>query len=125
MAVCKETISTDLKVNDTVLVLSGGNTKKNKVLKGQIGKILKLNKKTGRVIVEGLNKIKRHKRALTSQETSGIIEKDGSVHISNVMFYSEQLKRPVRIKHKKLEDGKKVRGYLDPKTKKFEQIDIK
>jgi large subunit ribosomal protein L24 len=125
MALSKEITSTDLKVGDTVLVLAGGNTKKNKVLKGQIGKILKFNKKSGRVIVEGLNKIKRHKRALTSQETSGVIEKDGSVHMSNVMFYSEVLKRPVRIKHKKLDDGKKVRGYLDPKTKKFEQIDIK
>ena len=53
-----------------------------------------------------------------------ILEKEGSIHISNVMYYREELKRPVRIKIKMLDDGRKVRGFVNPQTKAFEQIDV-
>jgi large subunit ribosomal protein L24 len=115
---------TKLKVGDPVMVLVGGNKRKGKTLKSQTGKILRFLPKRNRVIVEGLNTIKRHKRAMTSQDSAGIIEKEGSIHISNIMYYSEQLKSPVRIKMKELSGGKKVRGYLNPETKEFEQIDV-
>lgn len=114
---------TRLRKGDTVMVLVGGNSKKQKVLKGQTGKILRFLPKKNRVVVEGLNMIKRHKRAMSPQDSAGIITKEGSVHISNVMFYSEELKRPVRLKSKTLTDGRKVRGYLNPKTKEFIQIE--
>lgn len=117
-------IASKLKTGDIVMVIAGGNKKKNRVLKGQTGKILKFLPSTNRVIVEGLNKVTRHKRAMTATDSAGKIEKDGSVHISNVMYYSEELKRPVRVKSKTLGDGRKVRGYLNPKTKEFEQIDV-
>jgi ribosomal protein L24 len=48
---------------------------------------------------------------------------EGGMHISNVLFYVEKLKKPVRLKHKILEDGKKVRGYIDPTSKSFVQIE--
>ena len=115
---------TELKVGDPVMVLCGGNKRKGKILKSQTGKILRFLPKRNRVIVEGLNMIKRHKRAMTSQDSAGIIEKEGSVHISNVMYYSEQLGGPVRIKSKVLNDGRKVRGFLHPETNEFEQIDV-
>lgn len=117
------TFRTALRIGDVVMVLTGGNTKKEKALRGQTGKILRFLPKKNRVIVEGLNMIKRAKRATRPGEASGIITKEGSVHISNVMYYSEKLKRPVRLRSKTLDNGKKVRCYLDPKTKKLENID--
>lgn len=119
-----ERLHTDLRQGDQVMVIAGGNKKKGKVLKGQVGKILRILPKSDRLVVEGVNYIKRHKRAMTSNDTAGIIQKEGSVHISNVMFYSQELNRPVRIKFKTLEDGRKVRGYINPKTRAFEQIDV-
>ncbi len=117
-------LSTDLKVGDTVMVIAGGNKRSGKTLKSQTGKILRILSKRNRVIVEGVNMIKRHKKAMTSQDSAGIIEKEGSVHISNVMYYSQELQRPVRIKSKTLDDGRKVRGFLNPESKEFEQIDV-
>lgn len=121
----KASLKTKLKVGDPVMLISGGNSvKSEKGGKGTVGKILRFLPKSGRVVVEGVKMIKRHKRASTMQEASGIIEKEGSVAASNLMFYSLDLKRPVRLSYKKLDDGRKVRGFLHPKTKKFEQIDI-
>lgn len=114
---------TELRKGDLVMVISGGNKKKGKTLRGQTGKILKVLTAKDRVVIEGLNLIKKRKRAKTSNETSAVITTEGSVHISNVMYYSETLKKPVRIKKKILADGRKVRGYMNPETKKFEQID--
>jgi len=118
----QHTFSTNLKKGDPVMVLTGGNRKKQKVLRGQTGKILRFLPKTNRVVVEGVNFISRHKRATNPNESAGIIRKEGSVHISNVLYYVEELKRPVRIKMKVMPDGKKVRGYQNPKSEKFEQI---
>ncbi len=117
-----EPFVTCLKKGDPVMVISGGNKKKGKVLKGQVGKILRFVPSRHRVVVEGLNIVVRHKRAARPGEASGQIRKEGSVHISNVMFYAEQFKKPVRIRFKVLENGNKVRGYTNPKTKAFEQI---
>ena len=114
---------TRLKVGDPVMVIVGGN-KKKKTLQGQTGKILRFFPKRNRVVVEGVNMIKRHKRAVSQTDAAGIIEKEGAIHISNVMYYSEDLKRPVRIKFQTLDDGRKVRGYINSNTKAFEQIDV-
>ncbi len=120
----KKNLETRLRKGDPVMVIAGGNTKKGRELKGQTGKILRFIPKRDRVVVEGLNMVKRHKRATMMNEAAGIIEKEGSVHISNVMYYSEDLKRPVRLKIKRLDDGRKVRGFVNPETKKFEQLDV-
>lgn len=115
---------TKLRVGDPVMVLTGGNSKQGRSLEGKTGKIQRFLPKKNRVVVEGVNMIKRHKKAMKSNESSGIIEREGSVAISNVMYYVEELKRPVRVKWKRLDDGRKVRGYLNPETKAFEQIDV-
>ncbi len=119
----KVTLNSALKAGDVVMVITGGNKKRGRVLKGQTGKILRFLPKKNRVVVEGLNMVKRHKKAMASNEQAGIIPKEGSIHLSNVMFYSEQLKAPVRLKHKTLDDGRKVRGYVNPQTKKFETVE--
>jgi large subunit ribosomal protein L24 len=122
--VSKHDFTTRLRSGDIVMVVAGGNKRKSQEQKGQVGKILRFIPKKFRVVVEGINKIKRHKKAYSAQDSSGIIEKDGSVHISNVMFYSQEHKRPVRLKVRELEDGRKVRGFTNPETKEFEQIDV-
>lgn len=113
-----------LKVGDSVMVIAGGNKRKGKILKGRVGKILRIMPKAERVVIEGINMIKRHKRKMSATEPGGIIEKEGSIPISNVMFYSEQFKKPVRLKVSRLSDGRKVRGFVNPETRKFEQIDV-
>jgi len=111
-----------LKKGDTVMVIAGGN-KKKRANKGQIGKIVRFTgENRDRVIVEGLNMITRHQRAQGANKPGGKIQREGSIHVSNVMFYAEKIKRPVRLSQQILADGKKVRGYKDPKTKEFVQV---
>jgi len=108
-----------IRKGDTVIVIAGGN-KKTRPNKGKVGRILEF--ENDRVVVEGVNLITVRKRAKGPDRPGGTISKEGSIHVSNVMFYAEKIKRPVRIKHQVLADGTKVRGYIDPQTKKFEQI---
>lgn len=112
-----------LKKGDTVMVIAGGH-KTKRPNKGKIGKILGFTGKDNeRVLVEGLNLVKRHQKQTTPNKPYGIIQKEAGIHISNVMFYAEKLKKPVRIKHSVLADGKKVRGYINPESKEFVQVD--
>lgn len=67
-----------IKVGDTVKVLSGES-------RGQEGKILSIDKKKDRAIVEGLNMIKRHTKPSATNPQGGIEDKEGTVHISNLM----------------------------------------
>lgn len=87
--------------NDLVMVTTGKD-------KGKTGKVLRINKKKERLVVEKVNMVKRHVKP--SQKTKGgIMEKEGSIHVSNVMIYCEKCSKPVRVGSKLLEDGKKVR----------------
>lgn len=108
-----------IRKGDTVMIIAGGN-KTKRPIKGKVGKVLRVI--GNRVVVEGLNYITRHRRATGPSSPAQKVQIEGSMHISNVMYYVEKLKRPVRITHKVLEDGKKVRGYLNPESKEFEQI---
>jgi len=113
-----------VKVGDTVMVIAGGN-KKTRPNKGKVGKILRVaGKKRDRVVVEGVNLITKHQRAQGPGKPGGRVSMEGSIHVSNVLFYVEKLKRPVRLKVRVLADGKKVRGYMNPETKQFEQVDV-
>lgn len=120
----KLSLNTRLRVGDPVIVIAGGNEKKGRLLKGAKGKILRFYPKSERVVVEKVNLIKRHKKATSSAESGGILEKEGSVHISNVMYYSDALDRAVRLSVRELDDGRKVRGFKHPETAEFEQIDV-
>lgn len=110
-----------LKKGDTVMVISGGNGQ-SRANKGKTGKILRF-VGDDRVVVEGLNFVTRHRRAAGPNKPGGKVPHEAPIHVSNVMFYAEKLKKPVRIKHQTLSDGRKVRGFLDPKSKEFVQIE--
>mgnify|MGYP001193297645 FL=1 len=89
-----------LKSGMTVKVIRGNH-------KGKEGKILRILKDKNRVIVEGVNLIKKHTKPSQENPKGGIVEKEGSLHVSNVMYMHGGV--PTRIGFKKLEDGSKVR----------------
>ncbi len=91
-----------LKKNDKVMVIAGKD-------KGKTGKIRKILHDKNRVIVEKLNLVKRHTRAGLDQTQGGIIEKEASIHCSNVMLYCEKCNRPVRVGVRRLKDNSKAR----------------
>ncbi|MCB0310040.1 MAG: 50S ribosomal protein L24 [Bdellovibrionales bacterium] len=115
-------IVSDLRQGDIVMAVAGGSRGKRQ-LKGQTGKILRfLGGDRSRAIVEGLNIMTRHQRQTQPGKPTGKIQREAPIHVSNLMYYVEKLKQPVRIKHTVLADGKKVRGYQDPKSNEFVQI---
>jgi large subunit ribosomal protein L24 len=118
-----EPVPTSLKKGDSVIVISGGN-KNKRVLKGQVAKIRAIvGENNDRGVLEGLNLYTKNKKALAPGQEGGKIQVERPVHISNVMYYVEKLKKPVRLVKSLSADGKRVRGYKDPSTKKFVQID--
>lgn len=118
-----ERVPTALKKGDPVMVIAGGN-KEKRPIKGQVSKIKAIVGDRGdRVIVEGLNLFVRHKRAQAPGQEGGKIQVEQSIHISNVMYYVETLKKPVRLVKAVSADGKRVRGYKDPTTKNFVQLE--
>jgi large subunit ribosomal protein L24 len=88
--------------NDNVKILSGK-------YKDSTGKVLKVFTKNNRVIVEGVNIIKRHTKPSQKNQQGGIIEKESSVDVSNVMVICGKCNLPTRVGFKILEDGSKVR----------------
>jgi len=93
-----------VRKDDTVMVIAGKE-------KGKTGKIMKVIPKKQRVIIEKVNLIKRHKRASQTSK-GGVVEREGSVHASNVLIYCKKCGSPVRIKEKFLDDGEKVRACI-------------
>lgn len=91
-----------MKKNDVVMVIAGKE-------KGKSGRILKLLPKKNRVIVEKVNMIKRHTKPTRQMPQGGILEKEGSIHVSNVMIICNRCNVPVRIGKRIMEDGSKVR----------------
>jgi len=91
-----------VKKNDQVTVVAGKE-------KGKTGKILSVLFKKNRVIVEKVNFIKRHARPDAKNRQGGIVEREGTIHISNVMIVCSKCNKATRIGKKSLEDGKKVR----------------
>lgn len=91
-----------LKKNDKVKVITGKDA-------GKIGKIIRVDRKKQRVLVENINVVKRHTRASATNTQGGIMESEAPINWSNVMLMCAKCVTPTRIKMKKLEDGKKVR----------------
>ena len=91
-----------IKKDDKVKVLAGKD-------KGKIGKVLSLKRKNDRILVEKINFVKRHARPSAKHKQGGIIESEAPIHWSNVMLMCNKCVKPVRIKMKRLEDGKKIR----------------
>jgi len=90
-----------VKKNDMVVITVGKD-------KGKTGKVLRINQKKDRLIVEKVNIIKRHVRP-SQKSKGGIMERESPIAVSNVMIYCEKCSKPVRVGSKILEDGKKVR----------------
>ncbi|MBN2029840.1 50S ribosomal protein L24 [bacterium] len=88
--------------NDTVLVITGN-------YKGKKGKVLKVFPKSHRVIVEGVNFIKKHTRPTQKNQQGGIVEKEAPIHVSNLLVVCPKCDTPSRLGRMVLEDGKKVR----------------
>ncbi len=92
-----------IKKNDTVVVIAGKD-------KGKSGKVLKVLPDKNRVIVEKLNFSKEFIRRDQSKSIQGgIMEKEAPIHVSNVKIYCSECGQGVRIRHKRLEDGSKIR----------------
>ena len=90
----------NLKVGDKVIVIAGKD-------KGKEGKIIA--KKNDKVLVEGVNIVKKHVKPNGQDQTGGIVEKEALIHISNVMIIDPKTKKRTRIASKTDKDGKKVR----------------
>lgn len=89
-----------IRKNDIVKIITGKD-------RGKTGRIIKVFPSKSRVIVEGLNLIKKHQRPTQENQQGGIIEKEASIHISNVMLMHKN--KPTRVNYKVLDNGKKVR----------------
>jgi len=91
-----------IRKNDTVMVIAGKE-------KGKSGRVLRVLPEKQRVVIERVNFVKRHARPSRQFRQGGIIEKEASIHISNVMITCPKCNKPVRVGTKRLEDGKKAR----------------
>ena len=91
-----------VRKGDTVMVVAGKE-------RGKKGKVLRVIPEKGRVGVERINLIKRHQRPTQKVRQGGIIEREGSIHLSNVMLIDPHSDKPTRVGMKALSDGKKVR----------------
>lgn len=87
---------------DTVRVMRGDD-------KGKEGKVLRVYLKTGRVLIEGVNIVKKHRKARNPEEQSGIIAMPAPVHVSNVMLLDPKSGKPTRIRKRIDADGTKER----------------
>ena len=89
-----------LKTGDKVVVVSGSN-------KGKEGKITKI--LDNKVIVEGVNIVKKHLKPKNNNGTGEIIEMEAPIHVSNVMLSDPKTKKPTKVKIEKDSKGKKIR----------------
>lgn len=93
-----------IKKGDRVKVITGA-------YKGTIGEVTSVYPKEYKVIVEGVNMVKKHQKPTQANPDGGIIEKEAKIHVSNVMLWDEKSKKASRIKMEVKEDGTKVRVY--------------
>jgi large subunit ribosomal protein L24 len=91
-----------IRKNDTVVVIAGKD-------KGKRGKVRFAYPKDNRVLVEGINFIKKHSRARGQARQAGIIDLEAPIHVSNVMLLCGKCDHPTRVGFTFLEDGRKVR----------------
>ena len=92
-----------VRKNDLVQIMAGSDL-------GKRGRILRVFPHTGRVLVEGVNMIKRHTKANPRQNIKGgVVEREATIAISNVMIVDPETNLPTRIGRTRLTDGRKVR----------------
>jgi large subunit ribosomal protein L24 len=91
-----------IRKNDSVMIIAGRE-------RGKTGKVLRVIHDKDAAIIERVNLIKRHTRPKGPQQPGGIVEKEASIHLSNLMIMCDKCNAPVRIGRKILADGKKIR----------------
>jgi large subunit ribosomal protein L24 len=96
-------LATPIRKNDNVLVITGKD-------RGKRGRVLKVQPDRNRLVVEGVNIIKRHTKPNPGKGIKGgIVEREASVHASNVQLVCPECSKQTRVGHKILGDGRKVR----------------
>jgi large subunit ribosomal protein L24 len=90
-----------IRKGDTVVVTAGAH-------KGSTGTVARVLPEHDKVVVEGVNRVRRHQKPTPRNPEGGIVEKDMPIHISNVMLVDPDTQKPTRVRMK-VEDGKKVR----------------
>jgi len=91
-----------IRKGDSVIIIAGKD-------RGKKGKVRRVLPKEGRLVVEGLNMVKRHSRTHAGARQAGIIELAAPLHASNVMLVCDKCSKPTRIGFRLLDTGQKVR----------------
>ena len=91
-----------IKKNDTVLVIAGKD-------KGKKGKVRYAFPQDRKIMVEGVNMIKKHAKARAQARQAGIIEREAPISVSDVMLLCEKCHKPARLGYRMLQDGRKAR----------------
>ena len=117
-----------VKAGDTVVVIAGANkytTDKKGNLTPTTGKVLKVFPKTNKVLVEGVNKVKKHKKPTQANPDGGIVEEEAPIDASNVMLLNPKTNKGVRVGIKVVEDKngktKKIRVAKDETQYEFDK----
>jgi large subunit ribosomal protein L24 len=92
----------NIRKNDNVLVIAGKD-------KGKTGRVRFAYPKKERLLVEGINFVKKHSRARGAVKQAGIIEREAPIHVSDVMLLCSKCNKPARVGSRFLADGRKVR----------------
>jgi large subunit ribosomal protein L24 len=91
-----------VKKDDTVFVITGKD-------KGKKGRVIAAYPRENRVLVEGVNLVKKHAKPSQKNPQGGILTQEASIHVSNVMLVDPKSGQPTRVGYKVLDNGKKVR----------------
>jgi large subunit ribosomal protein L24 len=91
-----------IKREDTVLIISGND-------KGKRGRVLRVYPEQDRIIVEGVRMMKKHTKPTQRDPQGGIIEREASLHVSNVMLVDPKNDEPTRVSRQRLDEGRRVR----------------
>ena len=91
-----------VKKDDTVFVITGKD-------KGKKGRVIAAYPRENRVLVEGVNLVKKHAKPSQKNPQGGILTQEASIHVSNVMLVDPKSGEPTRVGYKVLDNGKKVR----------------
>ncbi|MGI6358995.1 MAG: 50S ribosomal protein L24 [Bacillota bacterium] len=92
-----------VKKGDTVIVLSGKD-------KGKKGKVLAAYPQDGKVLVEGVNMVTKHRRPTPTMQQGGIIKQESPIFAAKVMLVCPSCKQPTRVSHRRLDNGDSVRA---------------
>ena len=95
-------MSLSIKTNDIVVVIAGNE-------RGKKGKVLRVDRNRNRILIQGVNIVKKHQKPTRQMQKGGIIELEKPIHQSNVMLICQKCDKPTRFGTKLLADGKKVR----------------